>query len=165
MLDRTSDSPAKKVQGTGRTGDCTWEFGQPEFTASSRARVTEISPTAKVLTSGKVSRASSLRTWPGGISRNRRQPNSVRTVVASCQRTPCAMLFAKSCDKASAVRKALPAMLPTRAKAQDHEGGERRGGVYGKRSTGRRKPGRVENAVQLRGDPAKRLAIGCGLGV
>ena len=83
------------------------------FAATSRTSVKEVSPTARVLTPEKASRPSSVRTWPGGISRNRQQPNSVRTVVASCQRTPCAMLFAKSCEMASAVRKALPVTLPT----------------------------------------------------
>ena len=107
-----SDSPAKNVQGIGRAGESRYKFGRHEFTASSRACLNEVSPTARVLTSGKDSRPSSLRTWPGGISRNSRQPNSVRTVVASCQRTPCAMLLAKSSEIACALRKALPVTLP-----------------------------------------------------
>ena len=55
VLARTSDSPGKKVQGTGRTGDCPWEFGQPELTATSSACLSEVSPTARVLTSRKAS--------------------------------------------------------------------------------------------------------------
>src|SRR5260370_4069017 len=39
-----------------------------------------------------------------------------------------------------------------REDAQDHEGGERGGGLYGERSAGRRKSSRVEKAVQLRTD-------------
>src|SRR5580704_15058255 len=75
--------------------------------ASSRARRRAFGNTSisigTDLTPERFSRARSLRTCPGGISRNRLQPSSCSTTVDSYQRTPCAILFARSLTIASLV--------------------------------------------------------------
>jgi hypothetical protein len=64
-------------------------------------------------TPGRFCRASSVNVCPGGISRNSLQPSSLRTVVASCQRTPWAMLLTRTSAIRSLVRNARALTFPT----------------------------------------------------
>lgn len=89
------------------SSNCLFHFIESR-SARRRAYLSELSPIARVFTCGNPFFASSLRTWPGGISRKRPQRNSSNTDVMSCQRTPWEMLSARSVATADAERTARP---------------------------------------------------------